>query len=69
MRINTNDWAHQNRGKRGTYLFLNLLRAAQHQVYYVGFNSDTVRLTDLIRLIFNLKKDTSNKNYKTICLG
>lgn len=43
-----------NRVKGGTYLFLNLLWAAQHQVYYVGFNSDTVRLTDLIRLIFNL---------------
>lgn len=37
------------------YLLLNLLRAAQHQVHYVGFNGYSVSFTNLIQFIFNLK--------------
>ena len=38
-----------------TYLLLNLLRAAKHQVHYVSFNGYSVGFTNFIWFIFNLK--------------
>lgn len=41
-------------GLMARYLFLNLFRAAQHQIYNVCFNCCSVSIRDFVGFIFNL---------------